>query len=611
MTKLRVATLNLALLAGAAACTTGSSESTPTSPDGGGGGGGGGTECTEVPTDCSTVADLHNADIKGGKTLPARTCYAVNEDLVVADGTLAAEEGVVLQFATGKSIRVQSGGQLKLAGTCESRVRLTSKDPAASWKGVRMTDSQGSDNAWTYAVIDYAGSDRWTGAVDSDAAVYLDGSTKLVTDHVTFSRSKSHGLIAHDQADFSLASPTFDGNVTPAYLHPQVADRMPGDVVLTGNTNGYIRVAFGNNDRVAGDRRWAALPFRVEDRFFVSGNLTIEPGASLGFAQGKSLIVEAGGTLTAKGSAERPIKFAGAANTKGFWQGIEIKSGGIGTPATIGATFDHCEISDAGGTNWSGAPESKASLYMNDASAAAITNTSFRNSGRYGLWAGEKSRLPGFANNTFAGNARIMLIHPDRVGELAGGNMLTGNEEDTIRVGFGNNDRVSVDATWKDQGVPYTASDRFFVAAALSIDPGLTVRFPQDRGVVVEDTGSLSVNGTEAKPVKFVGENEVATGYWQGIRFDSNSAKNVLTHLTVAHAGAVNWNGNAESGAAIFVSNNASVSLSSVSLGPGGGYGIHLAGAASVVSCSTVSFTGLVKGAVWQQSIPGVVATCP
>lgn len=613
MTKLQLVSVNIALLAAMAACTA--SDPAPSSSPGssGGSGDGGATDCTEVPTECSTTTELKNADVQGSKILPARTCYTVNEDLSVNSGTLTLEQGVVVQFATGKSIRVASGGQLQLGGTCEARVRLTSKDPASSWKGVRMNDSQGTNNTWSYAVLDYAGSDRWTGAAYSDAALFLEGSTTLQMDHVTVSRSKSHGLLAFDQVEFSFTNGTLEGNVTPAYLHPQVADRIGADLVLRDNTNPYLRVAFGNNDRVSGTRRWAALPFRIENRFFVAGDLTIDPGATLQFAQDTSLHVEAGGTLTAKGTTERPIKFAGAADTKGFWQGIQIKSGGIGTPATIGATFDHCEISDAGGTNWTGAPDSKASLFMNDASGAAITNTTFRNSAHYGLWAGEKARLPGFASNTFTGNARVMVVHPDRVGELGDGNALTSNDEDTVRVTFSNVDKLSTDATWKDQGVPYTVTNRFSVEAALAIDAGVVLRFSQDNGMIIDEKGSLTANGTAAKPVRFAGQNEVATGYWQGIQFQSNSPKNVLSHTTVAHAGAKGWNGGAQSDAAIFVADNASVSLSSVTLGPGGGYGIHLAGAGSAVSCSTVDFTNLVKGAVWKNSpAPGsVLANCP
>lgn len=616
MTNLRLFfSINLALFtATAAACTT--SETSTSSPDGGGGGGGDGgtaTDCIEVPTDCTTLTPLKNADIQGGKTLPARTCWTVDEDLSLGSGTLAAEAGVEIRFATGKSLRVSSGGQLALRGTCESRVRLTSKDASSSWKGVRMTDSQGADNAWTWVVVDYAGDERWTGADYSGAALFLDGATKLQMDRVAISRSKSHGLLAFGETDFTFAHGTLAGNVTPAYLHPQVADRIPGDVVLDGNTNAYLRVVFGGNDRVEGAHRWAALPFRIEDRFTVAGDLTLDPGAKLEFSQGKSLIVDAGGTLTAKGTAERPIQLVGAASTKGFWQGIQIKSGGIGTPVTIGATCDHCVISDAGGTNWSGAAESKAALYMQDASAAAITNTTFRNSGHYGLWAGDKARLPGFASNTFTGNARVMLIHPDRVGELGSGNALTGNEEDAIRVGFNNTDKVSVDATWKDQGVPYAMVTRVAVEAALAVDAGVTLRFAQSQGMIVDEKGSLTVNGTAAKPVTFAGQNEIATGYWQGIQFQSNSAKNTLAHAKVVHAGSDGWNGDPESDAAIFVADDASVSLSDVTLGPGGGYGIHLAGAASAVTCGAVTFSSLVKGAVWQNTpAPGTLLTgCP
>src|SRR5690606_21884971 len=132
-----------------------------------------------------------------------------------------------------------------------------------------------------------------------------------------------------------------------------------------------------------------------------------------------------------------------------------------------------------------------------------ITNTTFKNNAHYGLWAGEKSRLTGFASNVFTGNTRVMVVHHDRVGELGSGHTLTGNEEDVLRVGFGNNDRVSVPATWKPQRVPYWIVTRFFVAAALTIEAGVTLRFPQAEGVIVEDTGSLTVSGTAAAPVTF------------------------------------------------------------------------------------------------------------
>lgn len=573
------------------------SDSAATGPDGG---------TPDAAVSCTT--ELKNADIQGGMTLPAGSCYLVNENLVLGDGTVTAEAGVMLKFATGISFHVKTGGALKLAGTTTTTVRFTSQDPVGTWKGVRLTDSQSTDNSWTYAVVDRAGSAPWTGAAYSAGAVYVDGTTTVAMDHVTISNSEAHGLVAFDKVTLTFAAGTFESNDTPAYLHPQVADAIAADATFTSNTNEHIRLVFGNNDKVEGTHSWPPHRYRVEDRFFVVGDVTIEPGAILEFAQDVSMIVEPGATLTAVGTAAKAVTFKGAADTKGFWKGIAIESGGTGTPATIGATFDHCTISDGGGKNWSGAPESKASLYLEDTSAAKITNTTFRSSGHYALWAGDKARLPDFANNTFTENARVMILHPDRVGELAGNSSITGNDDDDIHVVFNNNNKVSAAATWNNLKVPYLVRDRFFVEAALTIAAGVTIRFPQDRGMIVKVAGSIVTNGTAAEPVVLKGQNEVATGYWQGLRIESNSTTNTLTHTTVMHAGVPTWTGSPDSDAALYIDNGARIALDNVTFGPGGGHGVYLEGANSALDCTAVTFTSLGKGNIWQD---GVLTACP
>jgi hypothetical protein len=571
-----------------------------------------GSDDPEV-ADCSSALELKNADIAGGTTLPAGTCYLVNENLTLSSGTVIAKAGVVLKFATDISFSVKTGGKLKLDGTAAAPVRFTSQDAVAFWKGVSFTDSQSSDNAWTYAEIDRAGSTKWSGALYSSAAVYLTGSTAISMDHVTISNSKSHGLVAFDKVNLTFSAGSFKNNETPAYLHPQVADAFPVDTAFSGNTNEYIRLVFGNNDTVAGTHTWPAHRFRMENRFFVSGDVTVDPGATLEFAQDASMIVLKGATLTAKGTAAKPVTFKGAANTKGFWKGIEIKSGGVGTPATIGATFDHSVISDAGGKAWSGAKESLAALFLQDTSAAAVTNTTFSNSARYGLWAGDKARITGFANNTFTKNTRVMLLHPDRVGELAGNSSISGNDDDGVYLVFGNNDRVSAAATWKDLKVSYVVTERFFIEAALTINAGVTILFPQERGVIVKETGSITTVGTASAPVTLRGKNEIATGYWKGINIESNSANNKLTHTTITNAGVKTWTGDTESDAAIYIKDSSQITLDNVTIGPGGGYGVFLADPSSTISCNATTFSSLVKGAVWKDdpSPGGVLGACP
>ena len=562
---------------------------------------------------CTSEVALTNADIRGGTTLTAGTCYLVSENLSLSDGTVVAQAGVVVKFATGISFHVKTGGRLQLNGTATNPVSFTSQDSVGTWRGIRFTDSQSADNTWSYAVIDRAGDDEWTGASYSAAAVYLEGQTTIAMDHVTISNSQSKGLIAFDEVDLTFSAGTFDGNETPAHLHPQVANAIDADAVFNSNTNDYIRLVFGNNDKVKGTQSWPPHRYQISDRFFVEGDLTIEAGAELSFTQDVSMIVQSSGSLTAVGSADSPITFKGAVSTRGHWQGIELRSGGTGDPVTIGATLDHCVISDAGGRPFSGNSESQAALYLQDTSAAKITNTTFTNSERYGIWAGNNARLPDFGDNTFSNNARAMILHPDRVGELAGSSSISGNDEEGVYVVFGNNDRVTVAATWKNLNVPYVIRDRFFVDAALTIAAGTTVHFPQEQGMIVRDDGSLTTEGTATEPVVFRGQNEVSAGYWQGLRIQSNDAANKLTHTSLLHAGAKRWTGDGESDAAIHVDSGAQITLDNVTFGPGGGYALYLAEADSALSCTAVSFGTLIKGNIWMDypGSGGVSAACP
>ncbi|MCB9655629.1 MAG: hypothetical protein H6729_16015 [Deltaproteobacteria bacterium] len=570
--------------------------------------------------DCSSATELTNDDIRGGTTLPAGRCYLVNENLVLDSGVVVAEAGVALRFATGRSFVVKSGGQLRLDGTEASPVRLSSRDSASTWKGIQLTDSEGADNVWTFAEIDRAGAAKWTGADDSSAAVYLTGSTKLAMDHVMVSNSSSHGLIALADVDFSFTNGTFKDNDTPAYVHPQVAGRIAAETAFSGNTHPYIRVAFGSSDAIEGEVTWPPHTYRVEDRVLVRGQLTIAPGAVIEFVQDASMVVEANATLIAEGTDTAAIEFKGASASRGFWKGIEIRSAGDaagsgsgtgGEPSNVGATFDHCLVRDAGGQAWSGASESSAALYLQQTSAAKITHTTFTNSGRYALWAGEDARLVEFGENTFQENARVMILHPDRVGELSGTSTVSGNDDDGVYVVFSSSNQVTADATWKNLDVPYVVRDRFEVIAALTIAPGVVIEFPQDQGMIVDAAGSLTVNGTATEPVMFRGSNAIDAGYWQGVRIESNSPANTLTYTTLAHAGSKGWTGAPESDAALYLDNNAKVILERVTLGPGGGYGVVLAGAGSQLSCASVEFSSLVKGNIWQVSPASVLAACP
>lgn len=586
-----------------AACS--SSEDPPSGEGGAGGAGGAPGACVET--------ELRNDEFVGGTTLEAGSCYLVNQNLTLDDGLVTIEEGVSLAFATGVSVHVRAGGTLRIAGQSSAPVRFVPQDPLIAWKGIRLQDSQGSNNVWEHVEIEQGGSDNWTGAAYSGAALYLDGSTTLEMENVTIRGSESHGLVAFEDADFTFSDGRFEQNDTPAYLHPGVVHGLGGETAFVDNTNEHVRVSFGNTDAQTGETTWASLdvPYRVEARTSIEGDLTIEAGAELEFAQDAELILRSTGTLTAIGTEAQPIAFRGVAATRGYWKGIELEAGGGGDPVEVGASFDFCRISDAGSRTFSGRDDSVTAIYMQDTSAAQITNTVFENNESYGIWASSSARLPGFGNNTFTGNGRVMLLHPDRVGELAGTSSIVDNDIDGVHVGHGNTDTVSKDATWQNLGVPYVAVDRLYVEAALSIEAGTVLEMAQDRGLIVRDGGSLTASGSAGEEVMFIGQNAVDTGYWQGIRFETNAPANSLTHTVVMHAGSSTWTGDADSDAAIYVDTGAQVTLSDVTLGPGGGHGVFLAAASSTLSCTEVTFDTLVKGNVYDNPGGSVLAACP
>lgn len=561
--------------------------------------------CGPAQTTPCVAQELKSADLAGGKTLPAGSCYLVKTNLSLSNGTLVAEKGVLISFSTDVGLSVTGAGRLKINGTSDAPVRFTGADPAVKWKGVRLDDSQGADNTWAWFEISNAGSEKWTGAAWSSAALFLDGSSGVVADHLTVRSSASHGLLMTAAVTNTFTNLTLAGNLTPAYVHPQVVDQLPADTTFEANTTPSVRVVFGNNDGVEGTHTWPAFTYQMEDRSFVKGALTLAPGATLKFAQNASLVVETAATLTAQGTAAAPITFTRA--DTGLWKGLSVGGGSAGAPSV---RLAFCVIEYAAGENWSGNAESKAALYLEAAAAAQVTDTTFRNNERYAVWASGRAALPGFGRNTFTDNGRVMLLHPDRVGDLGVGNTFTGNTINGLHLVSGNNDAVTAPATWKDQGVPLLVRDRFFVNAALQLDPGVTLQFAQNASLEVATTGSLSANGTATAKVTFEGQSADAAGFWKGLRFQSNLPANVLTQTIVRHAGSARWTGDSESDAALYLDASAQLTLSNVTVGPNGGYGVFREAASSNLTCTAAAFSSNVKGAVYDDDNAVTVPGC-
>ncbi|QDG49888.1 hypothetical protein FIV42_03765 [Persicimonas caeni] len=286
--------------------------------------------------------------------------------------------------------------------------------------------------------------------------------------------------------------------------------------------------------------------YRVNTRITVNdGTLTIEPGVVIEFAENAYMQVTADGRINAAGTADAPIFFTGVEQIRGHWRGVLVE-----TNSTDNA-FDHVVMEYGGGDNWSGAGNSLVMLRV--VGKLKITNSTFRESANWALQAYKEADLSGFADNTFESNETPAWLSPDRVSDMAGTSEFVDNDNQYVQVSFSNGASITADGTWKDVGVPYRISDRTFINAEWTLDPGVTVENEEEVQILVNtDGGVIRALGEEGNPVTFRGV-EALRGHWQGIEVASNTADNLFQHTVVEHGGGYLWSGDPSSYGALRV----------------------------------------------------------
>ena len=549
--------------------------------------------------ECTTLVA---ADVASGGTLAEDSCYEVQSPLTINDGTLVIEPGVTIAFGENAYLTCATGGRLNAVGTEEKPITLTSIDPVGRFRGVHFDGSRSADNVLHHVTIENGGASGWSGAAYSTSALLLDGGSLVDIQNSTIVGSAGQGITVYADAEMIFENNTLRDNAVAAWVHPSAAGYIAANTTFEGNTDNTVRVAFGNTDTVATAQTWQALdvPFAVQARFLVEARLTLAAGTTLAFEAGTSMIVRDAGSLTAVGSTAAPITFTSTEDLPGYWRGLQI--------ATVSANnvFDHVVFENGGSDAWTGDTDSIAMVYLDGNSRAVFTNSTFRGSARYGLWVPGEGDIAGFEGNTFTGNARAMIVHPNRAGAIASSNSFTSNTENKVRVAFGNTDTLTTAQTWFDFGAPFYVAARTTVGAALAIAPGTELEFAQDASLRVVQGGSLNATGTSAEPIAFRGGEDLV-GYWQGIEYDSVSANNTLTQVLIRNAGSSAWFGGANSTASINLTADGSLSLTDVTFESTGGYAMIVWPGASL-NCSAVDDGGF---QYYDRATLMAVDTCP
>ena len=572
--------------------------------DGDGGDGGDGDEPIKSSCTNTDAVELTDEDLEGDVQLKSGGCFKLTRSLSLSGRGFTVGSGTTILMTKGIGIDVNQGGSLRIRGTPSRPVRFGAEENVGTWKGIRVEAGVEANNEWENLEITDAGDAQWTGATHTKSSIYLSGNAAVKMVGVTVRNSRGHGILIDEGVSLQFENGTFEGNNIPARVHPSTAHALGPETRFIDNENNYVSVSAGSQ---TGSTTWSALevPFRIEGGLNVEGDLSLEPGAELEVTQNTSIQVSVGGTLTALGTEEEPIVFRGVNASRGFWRGIDVQSAGS-SAVSDGFICEYCEFSNTGSSRFTGRADTISALYMGTTSSASITHSTFSKNEMFAVWASEEARFSEFSDNTFRDNARVMLLHPNRVRELSATQTIEDNDFNVIEVTMGS-DTISTGATWRDLGVPYRLLNNLTVDAAWDIAPGVIIEGDENVGITVVSNGSLTTLGEAENLVVFRGRNAVPDGYWQGIRFESNTLDNALNYTQLLHAGMPRWTGAETSDAAIFLPSPGRVILNNVTIGPGGGHGVTLAG--GTVTCTATTFVDLVKGAVYDGS--DVVEDCP
>lgn len=256
----------------------------------------------------------------------------------------------------------------------------------------------------------------------------------------------------------------------------------------------------------------------------ISSSLTLQAGATVIMCAGASIEVTETGYINAIGTATNPIAIKGETQTKGFWEGIAIKSNNPNNQ------FAYVTISDAG-TYWGW---EYANVYVGANAKLSITNSTISNSDNVGLFVEDNATLSSFANNTFSNSTTGLNITVKHIGQIDGGsnyNLTNTNDYIFVRTGT-----LTTDATWPKTTTPILLNATT-IESGLTITAGSNIIVESSGFIDVKSTGYISSIGTASAPITIKGRYASA-GYWEGIVIRSNNPNNTFVYTTVSDGGA-------------------------------------------------------------------------
>lgn len=269
--------------------------------------------------------------------------------------------------------------------------------------------------------------------------------------------------------------------------------------------------------------------------YILDGNWRLEapvevrPGVRILVKANAVININASGSFKAEGTEDAPIYIEGEQNSKGFWRHISVGSNSLNN------VLDYCIISNGGGGNTLASGNGTIRIESN--SQVAITNTTIRQSDRYGIVAssGQAIAISAFVNNTIHDCAQYPVsLYLNQIGEIDETSAYFDNGFNLIEV---RSQTIEGNLSVQKASIPYLINGNSTINAFLEIKEGTTINMGPQAKLTVGNAGSLGMSGTASNRVTITG-NENVPGYWDYIYYNgSNSNNNYIKYTDISYGG--------------------------------------------------------------------------
>ena len=474
-------------------------------------------------TESTTCSNNWTAFLVDSTMQVGEGCYTVAQSIIISDGgSLSLSQGVVLKFASGTGVVVNTGGSFSSEGTKSAPVVLTGQDPTPGyWSGIDFNQSNSARNKLVNTVVEYAGGGETMAAVAVSSAtgplsrVDITGSVIRNCLGTGIRADSEFGTV--NRLDGSVIS----GCGIPLDVHLTGLSGVTQRNDLTGNVNDTINIG---NATIDADMQLADLgvPYVSSGIRVADGNLKILNGVEVQFTSGANVNIS--GSLIIEGWEDSRVKLTGTVKERGHWGVLSVNGN---------ATFKYVDIEYGGfGVNPTVAP---ASIRIGQGSVS-LSHVAISQSFLYAIHMNNPAgRITNLENVVLTGNSKAIRLGLSQLSQLSDQITFLSNDSSTIELTT--NEVPNLDVDLLNLGVSYLLSMQVRLnMGSFRVRPGVTVFMGDGVGVDISGDASFSAVGTAEEPINLT-HDSLLSGAWRGITVASNSNLNRIEHTNISFAG--------------------------------------------------------------------------